>query len=200
MATTAAGFSWAGNGAWVESALGLGQDTHNLLGSVALVCAVVLWVSSQACVRHRWYSVYKALHHIGFWGFMVAGVAHHWSLFWYFVPGLVLYAVDGVFRLHQTFVGFGANAEVLRAKVNSSATMCTLVLSASGFGAAPAGIVWLNVPSVSWWNWHPFDYTASDVVVGGDGRVSNNAYSCRKDGADGRLTTALAVHIKAYNG
>lgn len=160
---------------------------------------MLLWLSSQAFVRQRWYSVYKALHHLGFWGFMVAGVAHHWSLFWYFVPGMILYAIDGVFRLHQTFAGPSGNAELLNVDVNPSATMCTLLLSAPGFEAAPAGIVWLNVPSLSWLSWHPFDCTASEVDVGVDGRVSN-AYNCRKGDVEGQRRTALAVHIKAYSG
>lgn len=125
---------------------------------------------------------------------------------------MILYAVDGVFRLHQAFAGksgdlsvkptqdgvTGINTKVLKVDVDPSATMCTLLLSSPEFGAAPAGIVWLNVPSLSVGGWHAFDYTASEVVVGADGRICN-AYSSGKGVAEGQSKTALSVHIKAYS-
>jgi DMSO/TMAO reductase YedYZ heme-binding membrane subunit len=76
-----------------------------LFGGLALICSLLLWITSQEPVRRRFYNIYKPLHHIGFWGFMLMGVAHKWSLFWYFVPGMLLYAVDGVFRLYQVSAG-----------------------------------------------------------------------------------------------
>jgi hypothetical protein len=195
-----------------------------VVGGAALLCTLLLWVTSQGPVRRWSFRVYKAAHFLGFWGFMILGVAHHWSLVWYFVPGMLLYAVDGVFRLHQMFAGrsgslapagspvataaaaaasagAGINAEVLRADVDAAGTMCSLLLSAPEFGAAPAGIVWLNVPSLSLTEWHPFDYTASEVAVV-DGRACN-AFSSGSSGskgvAEGRRATAMSVHIKAYS-
>jgi hypothetical protein len=32
---------------------------------------------------------------------MFAGCCHYWDMFWYFLPGMVLYGVDGVYRIHQ---------------------------------------------------------------------------------------------------
>lgn len=214
--------SWAADGRWVEAALRGGQETNHLLGGVTLLCALLLWATSQEPVRRWSFRVYKAAHLIGFWGFLILGVAHHWSLVWYFVPGLLLYAVDGVFRLHQMFAGHsgrlaatgstaaaaaaaaapagpcaGVNVEVLKADVDPAGTMCSLLLSAPEFGAAPAGIVWLNLPSVSLTEWHPFDYTASEVAVV-DGRACN-AFTNGKGVAEGRRATAMSVHIKSYN-
>jgi hypothetical protein len=203
------------DGRWIASALRGGRDTNNLLGGVALICALLLWGTSQEPVRRWWYSLYKALHHFGFWGFMLMGVAHHWALVWYFVPGMLLYAVDGVFRLHQMSVGrsgilkgpkssepnpgaCGVNTEVARVEVDRAGTMCSLLLSAPEFGAAPAGIIWLNVPQISLTEWHAFDYTASQVTVGANGQVG-----CASGGSKGmtagQVKTVLSVHIKAYS-
>jgi hypothetical protein len=183
-----------------------------------------MWVTAQEPVRRRFYNVYKPLHHLGFWGFMLMGVAHHWTLFWYFVPGMLLYAVDGVFRLHQMSLSrsgslarglegaaggaagvvakpprvSGVNAEVLKVDVCPSETMCSLLLAAPEFGAAPAGIVWLNVPAVSMTQWHAFDYTASEVTVAADGRVWNG-FTAEKSDGKGERKVALSVHIKAYS-
>lgn len=216
-----AGFSWVSTGTWVQAAARNGADVSHLFGGLALVCSSTLWITSQEFVRRRFYHVYKPLHHIAFWGFMLMGCAHTWALFWYFVPGMLLYAVDGVFRLHQVFAGrsgslaqqapgdasggaaakpglSGVNAEVLKVELCPSETMCSLLLAAPEFGAAPAGIVWLNVPSVSLSGWHAFDYTASDVTVSADGRVCNG-FTTDKAGTKSERKVALSVHIKAYS-
>lgn len=198
----------------MSSALRQGQETNNLLGGIALMFSLLLWATSQPPVRRAWYNIYKFCHHVGFWGFMLLGVAHHWALFWYFVPGMLLYAVDGVFRLHQMFTGRGGdlaspggtsgdqgsswvNAEVLQVEVDSAGTMCSLLLAAPGFGIAPVGVVWLNVPQLSWVQWHAFDYTACEVSLDEKGRVVK-AGAGDKGTAGGRRVTAMAVHIKAY--
>lgn len=194
------------------------------MGGVALVFALLLWATSQERVRRWSYALYKPLHHIGFWGFLLMGCAHHWALFWYFVPGMLLYAVDGVFRLHQAFAGrsgelttttikrsqlasstqpaagcSGVNTEVLAADVDPARSMCSLLLAAPEFGAAPAGIVWLNVPAISLTQWHAFDYTGSTVAVSADGEVCNGYNSGKGNGGGSRQVTALSVHIKAYS-
>jgi len=200
----------------MASALRPGPVTNVLMGGPALFFALLLLATSQEPVRRWWYTLYKVLHHIGFWGFLLVGCMHHWGMFWYFVPGLLLYAVDGVFRLHQTFTGrsgnlsmdsqatapapgcTGTNTEVLRVDVDPAKTMCSLLLAAPEFGAAPAGIVWLNVPAISPVEWHAFDYTASQVTMSPDSTVSNG-HSGGKGGSVGKQGTALSVHIKAYS-
>lgn len=92
-------------GTWVQAVARNGAELSHLFGGLALICSLLLWITSQEPVRRRFYNIYKPLHHIGFWGFMLMGVAHKWSLFWYFVPGMLLYAVDGVFRLYQLSAG-----------------------------------------------------------------------------------------------
>jgi hypothetical protein len=188
----------------------------HLFGAFALLCSLLLWITSQEPVRRRFYYIYKPLHHIGFWGFMLMGVAHKWSLFWYFVPGMLLYAVDAVFRLHQLSSGrsgslttgparegaaaktrvTSVNAEILKADVSPNEMMCSLLLAAPEFGVAPAGIVWLNVPEISVMGWHPFDYTASEVTLTADSRVCND-FTTDKAGVKGDRKVALSVHIKA---
>jgi hypothetical protein len=90
------------------------------------------------------------------------------------------------------------NAEVLKVDVCPSETMCSLLLATPEFGAAPAGIVWLNVPAVSMTQWHAFDYTASEVTVCTDGRVCNG-FTADKGDVKGERKVALSVHIKAYS-
>jgi len=158
--------------------------------------------------RRRSFTLFKNAHHIGFWGFLLAGCAHHWSLFWAFLPGLILYAVDGVFRLHQALLSTGvdlaaagttasaadgwppssrlaSHTEVLHIDVdgiNSSGSTCSLLLAAPQFAAAPSGTVWINVPAMSLTAWKPFDYTALQVEAAGGGNSSGCCKAgCRQD-------------------
>lgn len=80
--------SWAADGRWLQHALQMGNDTNNLLGGIALIFSLLLWASSQEVVRRRAFSVFKTLHHLGFWGFMLMGCAHHQDMVWYFIPGV----------------------------------------------------------------------------------------------------------------
>jgi hypothetical protein len=257
------------------SAFREGPTTSNLMGGIGLLFTLMLWATSQEVVRRRAYLVFKPLHHIGFWGFMLLGVAHHWVMFWVrgscvvacvcgcvcvcvfvhaahaavccralpwwalgvmhvrclarsalhappllpvpvraqvFVPGMLLYAVDGVFRLHQMFFtravdartstvagGGGAAAaqraargasiiaatELLVAEADAARTMCSLLVSVpSGFGASPVGCAWINVPALSATQWHPFDCTGVRVAAA--------------DGSSGPRM-ALQFNIKAYD-
>jgi len=86
---------------WVYAALSQDTDINNLFGSIAFIFGLLLWIASSDVVRRRWYGTFKAMHHVGFWGFLVFGCCHNWALIWNFLPGLMLYVVDGVFRTHQ---------------------------------------------------------------------------------------------------
>ena len=69
---------------------------------------------------------------------MFAGCCHYWEMFWYFLPGLVLYGVDGVYRLHQGLGLWGSSSSssssssgvvVVEALVSPGHTTCSLLLA-----------------------------------------------------------------------
>eukprot|EP00878_Enallax_costatus_P035480 GHUV01039590.1.p1 GENE.GHUV01039590.1~~GHUV01039590.1.p1 ORF type:complete len:218 (-),score=57.08 GHUV01039590.1:29-682(-) len=197
-----------------------------------------LWLSALEFVRRRSYTVFKTMHHIGFWGFLVFGCCHYWGLVWYFLPGLMLYAVDGVYRLHQLALGSSTGTSVYssaqpsgqvksldqqtprgsrhrqldvcnsitsavqirHADVSSDGTMCSLVLHISHFAAALNGFVWLCVPEISWFAYHPYTYVAVpwqlDVA---DNTSAGTAGTTAPAGGSLKSVTAVVVHIKAYN-
>lgn len=177
---------WINQGTWVEEALERGPGHNNLSGGLAFIFGVLLWLSALQVVRRSNYSVFKVLHHIGFWGFMVGGVCHYWSNIWYFIPGMVFYGIDAVFRIHQAVferssVSGTRSMKVLQATVSSDGMVCSLLLQQSQLAAAECGTLWLCVPELSWFGWHPFDYLAVPQVTPGESQQ------------------ALLVSIKAYD-
>lgn len=93
--------TWIVEGTWTKEAFAAGAGVNNLMGGLSFLSSLALWLSSLEVARRGAYDVFYKLHHLGFWGFMLFGCMHYWQLFWYFVPGLLLYAVDGVYRLTQ---------------------------------------------------------------------------------------------------
>lgn len=187
---------WLASGQWVAKALDQGPGHNNLLGSVAFVFGLALWLTSLEAVRRANYAQFKVVHHIGFWGFLVFGVCHKWDLVWAFLPGLVMYGADAAYRIYQAFVqpafglagdvgvsSSGSATSVLHASVSPGGGLCTLVLACPDFAAAASGYVWLSVPALSWYEYHPFEYVAVPW----------------RDGGAGRSRTGLLVHIKAYS-
>lgn len=86
-----------------------------------------------------------ALASAGFWIFTFAGCCHFWEMFWCFLPGLVLYGVDGVYRIHQGLGFWGSSGsggssgsnggvEVLEAVASQGKTTCSLLLAAPRWG------------------------------------------------------------------
>lgn len=189
---------WLYSGEWFAKALEQGSGHNNLLGSVASLFGLALWLTSLEGVRRANYAVFKAVHHVGFWGLLVFCVCHKWDLIWAFLPGLVLYGADGAYRVHQarlrpacgtTHGGSGGGAcgsaapHVLHASMSPGGGLCTLVLASPDFAAAASGFVWLSVPAISW-QYHPFEYIAVPWPQGG---------------AESSCSTGLLLHVKAYS-
>lgn len=164
-----------------------------------------LWLSAVEVSRRRNYGAFKTLHHVSFWGFMVCGCCHYWSMVWWFLPGLVLYGVDGVFRIYQTVFGSSSSTvqadrspvQVLQAAASGDASICSLVLQSRCFATAACGALWVCVPEISWFQWHPFDYVAIPWT-----KEASKVDACAGAAAcaGGPATSAMLLHIKAYNG
>jgi hypothetical protein len=52
------------------------------MGGVSFISGLALWMTSLDAARRSSYSLFYAVHHVGFWGFMVGGLMHYQSMFW----------------------------------------------------------------------------------------------------------------------
>jgi hypothetical protein len=53
------------------------------MGGVSFLSGVALWLTSLDGARRGGYALFYGMHHVGFWGFMVAGLMHYQSMFWW---------------------------------------------------------------------------------------------------------------------
>ncbi|GAB4822887.1 hypothetical protein N2152v2_009933 [Parachlorella kessleri] len=155
---------WVNFKAWDDP----GNGVSNLAGSCAFFCALALWVTSLSYVRRHFYELFFRCHLLYFAGFFILSCAHYPGCWLYFTPGLLLYAVDLTLRAGQmTHV-----TTVVAATVDDqAATLLIQADKALKHGALTE--VWLMLPTLSRWQWHPFS------VASGGGRT-------------------LKLHIKQY--
>ena len=176
--------AWLADGNFLAELVEREPNVNKLFGSVSLAFGLALWAGSLEWVRRRRYALFKKLHFVGFAGFFVFGCAHTWSLAWYFVPGLALYAVDAAYRLTQaagnTTRRARGGARLLHAAAAPDGGAATLVLAAEGYCAPPGGCVWLCVPELCRAQWHPFTF----VKVPWEGAPAGQA---------------MLIQIKAYS-
>jgi hypothetical protein len=52
------------------------------MGAVSFLSGIALWTTSFEAVRRRDYGLFYTVHHLGFWGFMLAGLMHVQSMVW----------------------------------------------------------------------------------------------------------------------
>lgn len=119
--------------------------------------------------------VFYRLHIVCFLGFTFFSYMHYYWSWSYFLPGLLLYAVDLVLRagqLQQTTLITGAT-------VNEDAGVATLQLKTSNSLSCPVHELFMLVPAISRWQWHPFTVAGTAPDSTGSG-------------------STLTLHIKRY--
>ncbi|PSC73660.1 Superoxide-generating NADPH oxidase heavy chain subunit B [Micractinium conductrix] len=137
---------------WVEFTAWEGK-VCNLAGSLGYFSAMALWVSSLSFVRRRMYQLFFRFHIACFLGFFFFALVHYAPCWQMFAPGLLLYGVDVALRCGQL-----ANVTpVAAAAVDEATGIATIQLKADkSLQHRPLSEVWVLVPEISRWAWHPF--------------------------------------------
>ncbi|GIL93762.1 hypothetical protein Vretimale_66 [Volvox reticuliferus] len=162
---------------------------NNVAGLISLIAGWILWVTSIPFIRRRFFNLFYASHIGGTVVLMLFAFMHRKDIAPWVMPGIFLYLLDVALRtLQQAFnstsitasaaaVGPGAAATAFLSPHGNILTLtiqCDKSLSWSGLD-----IVFLNVPEISWWQWHPFTLATSSVAGGPE--------------------TKMVLHIKTYN-
>ncbi|KAG2497451.1 hypothetical protein HYH03_004606 [Edaphochlamys debaryana] len=176
---------------------GMGAGVNRLSGLVALCGGWLLWVTALPYIRRKLFNLFYACHCLGAIIFMLFAFMHRKDVATWVMPGVILYLLDVTLRTLQQWFnstaatvqpegGPKAAAAALTAATQASVSPNGDVLSLSiscdqALTWTGSDIVFLNVPAVSWLQWHPFTIASPCTAVGEGGR---------------RL---LQLHIKSYD-
>ncbi|KAL2621508.1 hypothetical protein R1flu_001713 [Riccia fluitans] len=131
----------------------------NLAGVLSMLAGIVLWVTSLELVRKRFFDVFYITHHMYLLVFAF-GCWHvgDFSSF-YFLGCVMLFFIDRFLRAVQS----RKPVSVLSAQVLPSGLIKLKFPMSPSLTYSALGMIYINVPSVSKFQWHPFSTTSSSL-------------------------------------
>ncbi|KAL6123197.1 hypothetical protein ACLB2K_075719 [Fragaria x ananassa] len=129
----------------------------NVAGDIAMVLAVAMWVTSIPRVRRKMFEVFYYTHQL-YPLYILFYVLHVGaSYFCMILPGIFLFAVDRYLRFLQS----SGHAALVSARVLPCETLELNFSKSKGLDYNPTSILFINIPSISKLQWHPFTVTSN---------------------------------------
>ncbi|KAH0726496.1 hypothetical protein KY284_002361 [Solanum tuberosum] len=155
-------------------------DISNLAGELSLLSGLVLWIATFPRIRRKMFELFFYTHHfyILFVVFFVFHVGVSYACI--MLPGFFLFMVDRFLRFLQS----RSNVRLVSARVLPCETLELNFSKTKGLSYTPTSIMFVNVPSISKLQWHPFTITSSSnlepekisVAIKGEGSWSKKLY------------------------
>ncbi|PIM98136.1 Ferric-chelate reductase (NADH) [Handroanthus impetiginosus] len=152
----------------------------NVAGELSLLAGLFLWATTFPRIRRKIFEVFFYTHHlyIFFIFFFVLHIGISYSCI--MLPGFFLFMIDRYLRFLQSRRG----VRLMSARVLPCETLELNFSKSKSLSYAPTSIMFLNVPSISKLQWHPFTISSSSnlegdkisVVIKGEGSWSKNLY------------------------
>nr|KYP64236.1 hypothetical protein KK1_018828 [Cajanus cajan] len=152
----------------------------NVAGEVALVVGLLMWIAAIPRIRRKAFELFFYTHYlyilfIVFFIFHV-GMFHACTV----LPGFYLFLVDRFLRFLQSRL----RVRLVSARVLPCQTVELNFSKNHGLTYSPTSIMFINVPSISKLQWHPFTITSNSnlepkmlsVVIKGAGTWSQKLY------------------------
>uniref|UniRef100_A0A1D1ZD15 Ferric reduction oxidase 8, mitochondrial n=1 Tax=Anthurium amnicola TaxID=1678845 RepID=A0A1D1ZD15_9ARAE len=156
----------------------------NLAGLITLATGLVIWMTSLPPIRRKQFHLFYSVHHL-YIVFILFFLLHGGDRHFYLVlSGVILLALDKVMRVVQSRpTPCLVSAKILQCRA------IELTLSIKGMKYTPTSLVFINVPSISKFQWHPFSITSSSNM---DNDEVSFIVKCQ-----GQWTSALYNKIKS---
>ncbi|KAH0733236.1 hypothetical protein KY289_004424 [Solanum tuberosum] len=172
---------WAVSGRLHEM---LTWDPHyisNVPGELGLLVGLILWATTFPAIRRRMFELFFYTHYL-YILFMVFYLLHT-GMFYacIMLPGFFLFLIDRYLRFLQS----KQKVRLISARVLTCETLELNFSKISGLEYSPTSIMFLNVPSISKLQWHPFTVTSNSnlesetisVVIKCEGSWTKKLYS-----------------------
>ncbi|KAK1376191.1 Ferric reduction oxidase 2 [Heracleum sosnowskyi] len=152
----------------------------NAAGELALLSGMLMWLTTFPRIRRKFFELFFYTHYlyIPFIFFFVIHVGISYACI--MLPSLYLFIIDRYLRFLQSRKGVG----LVSARVLPCETVELNFLKSGGLRYTPTSIMFLNVPSISKMQWHPFTVSSSSslepetlsVIIKGDGSWSRKLF------------------------
>ncbi|XP_077247410.1 ferric reduction oxidase 2-like isoform X1 [Tasmannia lanceolata] len=152
----------------------------NVAGELALLSGLVMWVTSSSCTRRKMFELFYYTHHLYFL-FLFFFVLHVGiSFFCLILPGVFLFLVDRYLRFLQS----RRRVRLVSARILPCETVELNFSKTPGLNYTPTSMVFVNIPSISNMQWHPFTISSNSnmehdklsVIIKSEGSWSRKLY------------------------
>ncbi|MCL7029628.1 hypothetical protein MKW94_027942 [Papaver nudicaule] len=132
-------------------------DISFVAGEVALICGLAMWVTAIPRIRRKMFEVFFYTHHlyIVFVAFFVFHVGFSFACI--MLPGFYLFLIDRYLRFLQS----RRQIRLLSSRVLPCETLELNFSKDPALRYTSTSIVFVNIPSISKIQWHPFTITSS---------------------------------------
>ncbi|KAK3428610.1 hypothetical protein EUGRSUZ_E00107 [Eucalyptus grandis] len=155
-------------------------EISNVAGEISLLAGLGLWATTFPRVRRKMFELFFYTHYlyILFMLFFVFHVSFYYSCI--MLPGFYLFLVDRFLRLLQS----RGCARLVSARVLPCDTVELNFSKTPGLEYTPASIMFINVPSLSKLQWHPFTISSNSnlekdklsIIIKNEGAWSKKLY------------------------
>ncbi|KAL2511346.1 Ferric reduction oxidase 2 [Abeliophyllum distichum] len=152
----------------------------NVAGELALLAGLVLWATTYPRIRRKMFELFFYTHHlyILFIFFFVLHVGIGYACI--MLPGFYLFMIDRYLRFLQS----RQHVRLVSARILSCETVELNFSKCRGLSYTPTSIMFMNVPSISKLQWHPFTISSNSnlepeklsVIIKGEGSWSKKLY------------------------
>ncbi|EOA20050.1 hypothetical protein CARUB_v10000325mg [Capsella rubella] len=155
-------------------------DMSYVAGEIALLSGLVMWATTYPSIRRRFFELFFYSHHL-YIVFMLFYVLHVGVAFCFIsFPGFYIFMVDRFLRFLQS----RDNIRLSSARVLPSDAVELTFFKNKELVYNPTSILFVNIPSISKLQWHPFTITSSSnleadklsIVIKSDGKWSTKLY------------------------
>ncbi|RWR89449.1 ferric reduction oxidase 2-like protein [Cinnamomum micranthum f. kanehirae] len=155
-------------------------DVANVPGELALLSGLVMWITSLPSIRRKMFEIFYYTHHL-YPLFLFFFLLHvHISFFCLILPGVYLFLIDRYLRFLQS----RRKVPLVSARILPCQTIELNLSKSPGLSYGPLSIVFINVPSISSLQWHPFTVSSNSnmdqdhlsVIVKAEGSWSQKLY------------------------
>ncbi|XP_015947735.2 ferric reduction oxidase 2-like [Arachis duranensis] len=152
----------------------------NVAGEISLVCGLILWIATIPGIRRRFFELFFYAHYLYIF-FMIFFIFHVGiSYASIMLPGFYIFMVDRFLRFLQS----RTHIHLVSARVLPCDTIELNFSKTHELSYTPTSVMFINIPSISKLQWHPFTITSSSkwepeklsVVIKSEGTWSKKLY------------------------
>ncbi|XP_009114915.1 ferric reduction oxidase 8, mitochondrial isoform X2 [Brassica rapa] len=157
-------------------------------GVISLVIGLLMWITSLPQIRRKCFETFYYTHHL-YTVFLVSFLFHAGDRHFYWIlPGVFLFGLDKTLRIVQS----RSESRVLSARLYSCKAVELVLPKDPRLNYAPSSFIFMNIPSISQFQWHPFSITSSSsvdkhtmsVMMKCEGKWTDSVYKKLEEAAD----------------